>query len=64
MAGVLPLFIMTSPLNDATTRAFFADNSYFGLEPAHVHFFVQGTLPALSEDGKVANRKPFPATWF
>jgi UDP-N-acetylglucosamine/UDP-N-acetylgalactosamine diphosphorylase len=43
----LPLYILTSPANDAETRDFFAANDHFGLEPASVHFVVQGTLPAV-----------------
>jgi len=43
----LPLCIMTSPDNDAQTRRFFEEHRYFGLEPEQVHFFVQGTLPAV-----------------
>ena len=50
---VVPLFVMTSPLNHATTASFFEANSYFGLEKDHVHFFAQGTLPALTTDGKI-----------
>mmetsp|Transcript_20304 Transcript_20304/g.59319 ORF Transcript_20304/g.59319 Transcript_20304/m.59319 type:complete len:563 (-) Transcript_20304:113-1801(-) len=51
--AVVPLYVMTSPLNHNTTRSFFADHSFFGLDPAHVHFFPQGTLPALTSDGKI-----------
>jgi len=48
---VIPLFIMTSPLNHAATVKFFESNSFFGLKSEHVHFFPQGTLPALSLKG-------------
>ena len=44
----LPLYVMTSPLNDARTRAFFRAHRHFGLDAADVVFFEQGTLPALS----------------
>ena len=37
---------MTSPLNDAETRAFFADNNYFGLARRDVFMFPQGTIPS------------------
>lgn len=53
----LPLYVMTSPLNDAATRAFFAQNGHFGLEPRDVVFFPQGTLPAVAlggDDGTAA----------
>jgi UDP-N-acetylglucosamine/UDP-N-acetylgalactosamine diphosphorylase len=57
----VPLFVMTSPDNDETTRAFFAEHDDFGLE--RVRFFVQGQLPAvdrlsgkllLAEKGRLA----------
>lgn len=50
---VIPLFIMTSPLNHSITEKYFKDNACFGLDPSHVHFFQQGTLPGLTSDGKV-----------
>jgi UDP-N-acetylglucosamine/UDP-N-acetylgalactosamine diphosphorylase len=46
----LPWYILTSPQNDATTRAFFAENGHFGLAPESVRFVVQGTLPAVDRD--------------
>ena len=46
-------FIMTSHANHAATAAFFTDNVYFGLDPARVHFFRQGRMPAVSLDGKI-----------
>ena len=49
----LPWYIMTSPMNDAATRAFFADNNYFGLPAEDVVFFPQGVLPCLDNDGKI-----------
>ena len=51
--GVVPWYVMTSPLNDAETKAHFEERAYFGLDPAHVVFFSQGTLPCLHEDGKI-----------
>jgi UDP-N-acetylglucosamine/UDP-N-acetylgalactosamine diphosphorylase len=48
-----PWLIMTSPANDAETRAFFEENDFFGLVPEQVHFFVQGTVPAVDEHGKI-----------
>jgi UDP-N-acetylglucosamine/UDP-N-acetylgalactosamine diphosphorylase len=44
----LPLFIMTSPDNDAATRAFFAAQQFFGLAPGQVTFFQQGTMPVVN----------------
>jgi UDP-N-acetylglucosamine/UDP-N-acetylgalactosamine diphosphorylase len=44
----LPLYIMTSPMTDADTRAYWEAHAYFGLPRADVMFFSQGTLPCLS----------------
>jgi UDP-N-acetylglucosamine/UDP-N-acetylgalactosamine diphosphorylase len=49
----VPWYIMTSPLNDHKTRAFFKDHDFFGLDPAQVMLFAQGTLPSIGFDGKV-----------
>ena len=49
----LPWFIMTSPANDAETKRFFKQNDFFGLSPGQVHFFVQGTMPAVDRKGKI-----------
>jgi UDP-N-acetylglucosamine/UDP-N-acetylgalactosamine diphosphorylase len=46
----VPLYIMTSPENDDATRAFFEERRFFGLEPAQVRFFPQGTMPAVEKD--------------
>lgn len=43
----IPWLIMTSDATHDETVQFFASKSYFGLEPATVHFFQQGSLPAL-----------------
>ena len=40
-------FIMTSHANHVASEAFFADNRYFGLDPARVHFFREGRMPAV-----------------
>ncbi len=45
--GGIPWYIMTSPINDADTRAFFADNNYFGLNRRDVFMFPQGVLPSI-----------------
>ena len=43
---------MTSELNDSDTRKFFRENNFFGLPEETVHFFTQGTMPAIGYDGK------------
>ncbi len=48
-----PFYVMTSPANDAATRAFFEAQGYFGLDPADVHFFSQAMLPALDPEGRI-----------
>jgi UDP-N-acetylglucosamine/UDP-N-acetylgalactosamine diphosphorylase len=42
-----PLFLMTSPDNDAETRAYFAEHRHFGLPSEDVVFFAQGLMPAV-----------------
>jgi UDP-N-acetylglucosamine/UDP-N-acetylgalactosamine diphosphorylase len=42
-----PLLVMTSPATHDETVAFFADHRSFGLPAEAVHFFCQGTMPAL-----------------
>jgi UDP-N-acetylglucosamine/UDP-N-acetylgalactosamine diphosphorylase len=48
----IPWFIMTSRENDVTTREYFKENGYFGLDQGEVHFFVQGMLPSVTPEGK------------
>ena len=49
----IPFVVMTSPLNHSTTTSYFAENGYFGLKEEQVRFFPQGTLPALTPEGKI-----------
>ncbi len=49
----VPWYVMTSPANDVATRAFFRQHSFFGLEPGNVFFLVQGTMPAISFQGRL-----------
>jgi len=46
-------FIMTSHQNHAATEAFFKAHACFGLDPARVHFFRQGRMPAVNFEGKI-----------
>ncbi len=54
----IPWYILTSPANDAATRAFFAAQGYFGLPPRDVMFLSQGVLPAIGLDGKLLLAAP------
>jgi UDP-N-acetylglucosamine/UDP-N-acetylgalactosamine diphosphorylase len=49
----VPLLLLVSPDNHATTRAYFEQHSFFGLDPKLVRFFEQGMLPALDRDGRL-----------
>lgn len=46
-------YIMTSEANDKQTKNFFEENSYFDYGKENIHFFIQGELPMVSEDGKI-----------
>ncbi len=46
-------YIMTSGLNHQQTVDFFTENDFFGLGSDTVFFFTQGTMPAISYDGKL-----------
>ena len=57
--GAIPLLVMTSPATDAETRQFFAEQRYFGLAENDVHFFRQGTMPAVDlETGQLLMDAP------
>ncbi len=49
----IPWLIMTSPINDADTKRFFSENSFFGLDKNDVIFFSQGLMPAVDRNGKI-----------
>ena len=49
----IPWYIMTSPLNHLDTVNFFKKHNYFGLDPAILNFFPQGTLPSVDEAGNI-----------
>ncbi|MHC4983259.1 MAG: UTP--glucose-1-phosphate uridylyltransferase [Planctomycetota bacterium] len=52
-ARPVPWYVMTSPTNDVATRAFFRQHNYFGLAAEDVFFLTQGTMPAITLDGKI-----------
>ncbi|MHC5003232.1 MAG: UTP--glucose-1-phosphate uridylyltransferase [Planctomycetota bacterium] len=55
----IPWYIMTSPLNDASTRSFFADNNCFGLDRTSIFMFPQGVMPSLEmETGRLLLAAP------
>lgn len=54
LAGkTIPWYIMTSDINDAPTRAFFAKHQHFGYDPSAIYFFQQGMMPAFAMDGQL-----------
>ena len=52
-ARTIPWYIMTSEENDAETRRFFEENSYFGYPKEDILFFRQLMMPMLDENGKL-----------
>jgi UDP-N-acetylglucosamine/UDP-N-acetylgalactosamine diphosphorylase len=55
----VPFLVMTSPATDLETKAFFKEHQYFGLPAGDVHFFCQGTMPALDlATGKLLMEAP------
>ena len=51
--ATLPLYVMTSPANHASTVAAFDEASWFGLDHEQVYFLTQGTLPAIDQEGRL-----------
>lgn len=45
--GAIPWLIMTSSATHDETTSFFEQHDYFGLDPATVSFFQQGSMPAV-----------------
>lgn len=55
----IPWYIMTSGPTRRETESFFVSNAYFGLNPKNVILFEQGTLPCLTDDGRVLLESPY-----
>ncbi len=49
----LPWYVMTSPQTDKDTEQAFKDNNFYGLDREDVVFFMQGTLPCFTYEGKI-----------
>ena len=49
----LPLYIMTSAINDEAIREFLKEKDYFGYPEREVRFFEQETCPAVDPEGKI-----------
>lgn len=58
--SAIPWYIMTSPLNNERTIAFFKENGFFGVPESDVMFFIQGVLPSFDrETGRVLLDRPW-----
>lgn len=54
----VPFLVLTSPMTDLDTRAYFAAHDDFGLVEGQVRFFSQGTVPSLDQDGRALLAEP------
>ena len=52
-------YVMTSEHTHEDTVKFFEKNAYFHFPKEDVFFFMQGTLPCLTTDGKIIMASPF-----
>jgi UDP-N-acetylglucosamine/UDP-N-acetylgalactosamine diphosphorylase len=51
--ALIPWLIMTGPHNHAATEEYFRRKDWFGLGRDSVRFFMQGSLPSLSPEGRL-----------
>lgn len=49
----VPLYVMTSEINDGMTREFFEEHDYFGYNSEYVKFFVQEMVPTVDFEGNL-----------
>lgn len=49
----IPMYVMTSPPTHDETTEFLKQQNYFGMDPALVRIFCQGTMPAVDAEGKL-----------
>ena len=49
----IPLYVMTSAINNHATQEFFRINRYFGLGKRNVTFVVQDVIPSVDFDGRI-----------
>lgn len=49
----VPLYIMTSTVNNDQTVSFFKEHNYFGYPEDYIKFFIQEMVPAIDFDGRI-----------
>lgn len=49
----VPLYVMTSTVNNDQTVAFFKEHNYFGYPEDYVKFFIQEMVPAVDYQGRI-----------
>ena len=54
----VPIYVMTSDLNDAIIRDYFSREDYFNYPKEDIFFFEQGLEPCLTLDGKLIVESP------
>lgn len=55
----IPFLVMTSPATHEATVAYFQEHKHFGLPASSVHFFQQGTMPAVDRaTGRLLLERP------
>ena len=57
-ANSVPVYIMTSDLNDEIIRNYFKENNYFGYPETDIYFFQQGLIPCFDLNGKIIIESP------